>query len=196
MDNKLHQINLNSTNSFLGKILIATPYMSNKIFEKTVVYIHAQTHSQLSGIIINKTLDGLTFKDLLQQVNIPHTPTMQDQNLAYGGPMDIRHGTVLHTLDYKIACTDVINDYAGITTTLDILKAMANNKGPLETLVVLGYCTWEKESIEKSLLNNEWIITTSSEHLLFQTTMEEKWMTAFQTMGIKPHYLTSTVGHG
>ncbi len=53
--------------------------------------------------------------------------------------------------------TMVMNQEVGLTTSLDIFRAMANGEGPERLLVTLGYSGWAPDQIEYKLTENAWL---------------------------------------
>lgn len=180
--------------SLAGKLLIATPHMKDSNFSKTLVYIFQHNHEGATGIIVNKILNGLTLKDILQQVDIMAHQS-SDDDILYGGPMDIRKGVVLHTLDYKLPTTDCLENYHGVTTTLDILKDLAKGDGPNKYCVVLGYSSWSKKQLEDEIIQGFWFVTESTDTLMFDLHIDEKWNSALAHCGLKEHIFTLDLGH-
>lgn len=181
--------------SLAGKLLVATPQMKDNNFSKSLVYIFQHNDEGATGIIVNKILNGLTLKDILQQVDIMTHLSPNDDDILYGGPMDIRKGIVLHTLDYKLPTTDCLENYHGVTTTLDILKDLAKGDGPSKYCVVLGYSSWSKKQLEDEIIQGCWFVTESTNNLMFDLHIDEKWHSAMTHCGLKDQIFSLEFGH-
>ena len=129
--------------SLQGQLLIAMPTMSDKRFQRSVIYMCTHTPEQAMGLIINQRAKNLSFGDLLRQLKIgaddaetqePFPPTVY-----VGGPVSTQRGFVLHSGDYYAAdSTLAVDNDICLTATLDILKAIAAGKGPEQSLLALG----------------------------------------------------------
>ena len=171
------------------------PYLIDSPFSNSVVYICGHDETGTMGLMINKTILGLSFFDLLKQVDLIPSRDCPVRPVLYGGPSDISRGFVLHTLDYRIETTVTVNQEYGITSTLDILKVIANVAGPKESLVFLGYSGWATGQLEQEIADNGWLIADATHELVFLTPIENKWRAALASMKIDPALLSIECGH-
>ena len=89
-----------------------------------------------------------------------------------------------------------INDEWSVTTSRDILVAMARGDGPRRAVVTLGYAGWEAGQLEQEVMENAWLNTRADERIVFDTPIEERWFAATRTMGVRdPTQLTGYAGH-
>src|SRR5436305_3317744 len=119
---------LDQGESFLeGKLLIALPGMEDERFAQTVIYICAHSSKGAMGIVINKPIPGLSFPELMKQLEIETSPTLTgDYPILYGGPVETGRGFVLHSGDYDGSeSTLPVSEDISLTATLDILRAIA-----------------------------------------------------------------------
>ena len=87
--------------SLTGQLLIAMPQMSDPFFARSVVYLCAHSgETGAMGLIINKTIDGLTLDELYAQLKI-ELVALQPQAVHFGGPVAPGHSFVLHSADYR-----------------------------------------------------------------------------------------------
>ncbi|MCC2113733.1 MAG: YqgE/AlgH family protein, partial [Hyphomicrobiales bacterium] len=137
--------------SFLdGQLLIAMPNMEDSRFARTVVYICAHSEDGAMGIVINQAASNIDFRELLVQLDvIPEDeqirlPDLAESMLVHkGGPVEPGRGFVLHSSDYYIdSSTLPINEGVCLTATMEILKAIAEGRGPEKALLALGYAGW------------------------------------------------------
>ncbi len=130
---------INPSGYLAGQMLIAMPQMRDARFSRAVVYMCAHTAEGAMGLVINRMFNGLSFPDLLEQLNIEPTPLCDPIKIHFGGPVEAGRGFVLHSTDYVQETTLVVNDEVGLTATIDVLKAIANGQGPARSLLALGY---------------------------------------------------------
>ncbi len=195
MSNKYKNTHALELSKLSGKILVAMPYMQDARFHQSIIYICGHDANGSMGIIINKYLTGLSFHDLLKQVDITIGYNCMDLPILYGGPVDIRRGFVLHSLDYAIDSTVFVDDQFGVTSTLEILKALSRGEGPKKKIVALGYAGWTAGQLEKELGDNGWLVVDANEHLIFNAPVDEKWRTVMASIGVNPAALALECGH-
>ena len=178
-----------------GKLLIAMPGMGDTRFERSVVFICAHSAEGAMGIIVNKPMADLKSKDLLEQLDIRLAPTAQSIDVHFGGPVEHGRGFVLHSPEYKIdASTMTIDGGYGMTATIDVLKDLAEGKGPAQSLLALGYAGWGPGQLEGELQANGWLVCESVFDLVFSPKGIDKWDAALNSMGVDPRLLSAEGG--
>lgn len=178
-----------------GKLLIAMPGMSDPRFEKSVVFMCAHSSQGAMGIIINKPVEGLGFRDLMQKLEIRVTSNLPGGAVLYGGPMQTSRGFVLHTAEYEGGDSTLpISDDVSLTNTIDILKAIASGAGPEKSLLALGYASWGAGQLEQEIQYNGWIHCDADNSLLFDADYDAKWRIALSKLGIDMSGFSAQVG--
>jgi putative transcriptional regulator len=178
-----------------GKLLVAMPYVQDSRFHQSVVYVCGNDSTGSMGFILSKSLTGLAFRDLLKQVDIPAGYNCPDFTIVYGGPVDISRGFVLHSLDYSIETTVYVDEKVGVTSTLEILKALGRGDGPIRKIIALGYVSWPAGQLETELAENNWLLVQPTTELLFTTPIDLKWRMAMASIGVDPAALALDFGH-
>ncbi len=178
-----------------GQLLIAMPAMNDPNFEKSVVYVCAHSDQGAVGIIINHRASGITFPEILEQLEIA-IPTDDNRPIVIGGPVETGRGFVLHSTDYcKEDATLVTQESVGMTATLDILQAMAEGRGPTQALLAIGYSGWGPGQLEHEIQANGWLTCKAENALVFDEDFETKWDRAVKILGVDPAFLSSDFGH-
>ena len=185
-----------------GQLLIAMPGMTDSRFARSVVYMCSHSDQGAMGLIINKPADDLRFGDLLKQVDLfEDDETVElngpdaDRPVHTGGPVETSRGFVLHSPDYHIkSATITITDGICLTATTDILKAMAAGKGPVRSMLALGYAGWAPGQLESELGANGWLNCPADPELVFADDPAEKYDRALSVLGVDPSHLVSTAG--
>jgi len=178
-----------------GQMLIAMPGMQDPRFHRSLVYLCAHSADGAMGLIVNKTADGLKLKDLFEKLGIPLGGGIATEPVHYGGPVETGRGFVLHSSDYHSDdATMKVDDGTSMTATLDILHAMASNRGPHRAIVALGYAGWAPGQLEAELQANGWLACAADEELLFGADEDTKWDKALAKIGVHPAMLSSTGG--
>jgi putative transcriptional regulator len=178
-----------------GRILIAMPGMQDPRFHRSLVYLCAHSADGAMGLIVNKRADDLKLKDLFGKLGIPIGSGIARKPVHYGGPVEMGRGFVLHSSDYHSdEATMQVDGGTSMTATLDILHAMATDRGPDHAIIALGYAGWAPGQLEAELQANGWLACPADEGLLFGTDEDSKWDKALAKIGVHPAMLSSTGG--
>lgn len=186
-----------------GRLLVAMPVMGDPRFERSVIYLCAHSAEGAMGIMINRAAGSIDFPQLLMQLNIiakdddiklPGSAELM--RVLSGGPVDTGRGFVLHSSDYFIAnATLKIDDGICLTTTVDILKAIAKGTGPKHAILALGYAGWRAGQLEEEIQDNGWLHCDADAELIFGEDIEDKYDRALRKIGIDPGMLSNEAGH-
>ena len=186
-----------------GQLLLAMPGMTDQRFVRSVIYVCAHSSDGAMGIIINRKSRRVTFNELLVQLDVVKDgdgirlpPAAGGVPVLRGGPVEMQRGFVLHSPDYGgDDSTLSIDDSVSLTATIDILRAIADGRGPERALLALGYAGWAAGQLESEIQENGWLSCPADADILFDVDFEGKYTRAMQTMGIDPAMLASTAGH-
>jgi putative transcriptional regulator len=186
-----------------GHLLMAMPSMADKRFARAVVYICAHSADGAMGIVINKLASEVNFRDLLVQLDIvqarnePHLPGDVDQVRVHrGGPVETGRGFVLHSADFFLENASLpIADEVCLTATLEILRAIAEGRGPGQALLALGYAGWAPGQLEFEIQSNGWLHSPADRSILFDDDVDSKYDRALAKIGVEPAMLSMDAGH-
>lgn len=176
-------------------MLIAMPGMADPRFSRTVVYICAHTAEGAMGIVVNREIDTLSFTDLLEQLGIEPTTRCEPIRIRFGGPVEAGRGFVLHTPDYLQDTTMLVSEQVALTATIDVLKAMAEGRGPRRSMLALGYAGWSAGQLDSEIRDNAWLVSPADDDLIYGGDMDPKWERAIHNMGIDLSTLSGAAGH-
>ena len=178
-----------------GKLLIAMPALPDPRFERSVIFMISHSDDGAMGLIVNKPIGPLGFKDLMQQMEIATSPATPNPPVLFGGPVETDRGYVLHNNDRanRPASLPVTSEIA-LTPTIDMLRAIAEGRGPQQWLLALGYAGWGPGQIESEIASNSWIHCDADTELVFDAPAEDKWRLAFGKLGADLSGLSSDVG--
>ena len=178
-----------------GQLLIAMPGMRDERFAKSVIYMCAHSEEGAMGLVLNQRLDSLTFAELISQLELDEKHLSRDVPVHFGGPVESGRGFVLHTSDYQQDATlEVVNGVA-LTATVEILKAIAQGKGPQKSLLALGYAGGGPGQLDMEIRANGWLQVPSDSEIIFDIEPDTKWERAIERLGIDPRMLSDDVGH-
>lgn len=178
-----------------GHLLIAMPNMRDPRFEKSVIYMCVHNAEGAMGLVVNRQIDGISFPELLEQLNIDTGNTAPSLPVFFGGPVETGRGFVLHSADYEKSGTIKVDPLIGLTATVDILKDIAEKRGPRHSILALGYAGWGPGQLDGEIQQNAWLHVPSDDTLLFDDELGTKWERAIGKIGFDPALLSGDAGH-
>ena len=191
---------INLTNHFL----IAMPGMEDDMFSRSVVYVCEHSERGALGLIINKPGD-IRLADLFEKVDLPlQRADLGVQPVFHGGPLQTERGFVLHdpivadglAPDQTIyASTLAVPGGLEMTTSKDVLEAMASGGGPRRVLVTLGYSSWGEGQLESEIARNSWLTVDADANVVFDAPVAERYDLALKLLGLQAWMLAPDAGH-
>lgn len=182
---------INLTNHFL----IAMPGMADPYFSRTLTLICEHSEKGAIGLVINRPID-VTLGSLFEQVDIAlKDEALRMENVFFGGPVLIDRGFVLHQPLAEWNSTLKIDDDTGLTTSKDILEAMAAGNGPSRMMVTLGYAGWAPGQLEDEIKRNGWLTVEANTNLIFDLPAEERLAAAMNLLGLNFGNFSDVAGH-
>jgi len=184
-----------SSDCLRDHFLLAMPTLSEGIFSQSVTYICEHGESGAMGIVINQPLD-LSMAEIFEHLEITPGKDFSDVAVMAGGPVQIDHGFVLHRDSPKSweASLKVTSDIT-LTTSCDILRAIAKNEGPTEHLIALGYAGWAAGQLEQELSDNSWLTLPANGDIIFNTAPHLRLAAAAALLGIDMNLISGEAGH-
>ncbi len=180
-----------------GKLLLAMPGMADPRFERAVIALCMHDENGAIGVGIGHKRAGIGFRGLLKQLEIDPGQA-PDVAVHHGGPVEPGRGFVLHSTDWggqdslHIAGAD--GPIFAMTGTIDVLREIAEGRGPSRWIAALGYAGWGEGQLEQEMTRHGWFAAQSNTKILFDTPTDERWGAAFNAEGIDPRLLVSETG--
>ena len=182
-----------------NQFLIAMPGMVDETFARTVVYLCEHNEKGALGLVINKPID-IKLKNLFEKVELAlDREELGEQPVFFGGPVQTERGFVLH--EKLVAGASPFNSTLSVpgglemTTSKDVLEALAVGSGPAKVLVTLGYSGWQAGQLEDEIGRNGWLNVDADPKVIFDTPVEKRYDTALALLGIDPRMLSQEAGH-
>lgn len=178
--------------------LIAMPGLNNSMFAHSITYLCEHNEAGAMGIIINQALD-LSIDDIFQHLKITDITTPQPERVMAGGPVETGRGFILH----KSAQQNLprwqsslqITPELQLTSSMDILQAIARGDGPQHKLVALGYAGWGEGQLESEIADNAWLTIPADSNIIFNTPCELRLQAATAQLGIDLSLIAPNAGH-
>jgi putative transcriptional regulator len=178
-----------------GHFLIAMPAMTDPHFAKSVTFICEHNADGAMGVVINHPID-MTLDALFGQINLDLNDDAVAGNTVYfGGPVQNERGFVLHQPAGQWESTIAINGETALTTSKDVLEAVANGSGPSKILVTLGYAGWAAGQLEQEILQNAWLSVKAHDSVIFDVPNDDKFDAAMRLLGVSMAQLSEVAGH-
>jgi putative transcriptional regulator len=175
--------------------LIAMPAMVDPHFARSLTFICEHNEQGALGLVVNRPID-MNLHALLEQVSIaPESEAFKSVSVHYGGPVQVDRGFVLHTPVGEWQATLAVGPEIGLTTSKDILEAVARGEGPKQMLVTLGYAGWAPGQLEHELAQNAWLTVHAKQEVIFDLKPEERLPAAMSLLGIDYAKLSEVAGH-
>lgn len=178
-----------------NQFIVAMPTLIDSNFSHAAIYLCQHNADGALGIVINRE-SNMKLKEIFMQMDIPiGSLSAANAPVYFGGPVQQERGFVLHTTAGKWAITMPISDTMSLTTSRDIIEAIARGEGPERYFVALGYAGWGKGQLEQEIMSNSWLNTPFGEPILFDTPIDLRWKMAASQIGIDINHLTLGAGH-
>lgn len=178
-----------------NQFLIAMPAMEDPNFDRTVVYVCEHSEKGAMGVVINRPME-LTLARLFDKIDLRlEIAPWADTPVLYGGPVQTERGFVLHAPAGNYGSTLTVAEDIGLTTSKDVLEALAGGTGPQRLLVTLGYAGWAAGQLERELAHNGWLNVEADARVIFDTPLIDRFDAALKLLGVDPLYLVSQPGH-
>jgi len=183
--------------------LIAMPGLEDGLFSKSVVYLCEHSPRGALGLIINKPAD-INMAALFGKVDLDlQRHDLATQAVFQGGPLHEERGFVLHEpvfSDHPIpeavlySSTMVIPGGLEMTTSRDVLEAIASGAGPRKVLVSLGYSSWGEGQLENEIRDNSWLTVDAKNSIIFDTPVAQRYDKALALLGVQAWMISPHAG--
>ena len=177
-----------------NQFLMAMPGMVDGEFAGTVIYLCEHSPKGALGLVINRPTD-LSVAGLLEKIDLKLEIALpQNAAVYFGGPVHTDRGFVLHSPAGSFSSSIQLGQLA-LTTSRDVLQAVAQGNGPEKLLITLGYSGWGAGQLESEIAQNAWLTVPASAEVIFATPPEDRYAAALKLLGIDPAKLSGVAGH-
>ncbi|ODS62936.1 MULTISPECIES: YqgE/AlgH family protein [unclassified Arenimonas] len=181
--------------SFAEHFLIAMPAMDDPNFVRSVTLVCQHDEGGAMGLVINHPAD-VRFGELLDQLRLANGDAALAERLVLdGGPVQPDRGFVLHDDPRPWDSSLRLRNGLAVTTSRDILEAIARGDGPANWLLALGYAGWDAGQLEAEMAANSWLTVPADAGLVFDIPVEARWRAAAGRLGVDLDRLADYAGH-
>lgn len=178
---------------YAGRLLLAMPGIGDQRFERSVIALCVHDEGGALGINLGEEIEGLSLETLMASFGLK-APQARDVPVLRGGPVEPQRGFVLHSLDWGGQYLVQVADGWGLSGSLDILKAIAEGRGPSRYLVALGYAGWSAGQLEEELHGDGWFLIPGDLDRMAGLLAENRRNAAFAACGVDPAHLVAGTG--
>ena len=198
----MSQVNtFSSSSSFANQFLLAMPGMLDENFSGSLVYLLEHSDKGAMGLVVNRPTD-IVLSTLFEKIELKlEIAPLLDEPVYFGGPVQLERGFVLHPTDLaeKYSSSLIIAEGLTMTTSKDVLEAVANGSGPEKFLMTLGYAGWGAGQLEEEISLNGWINIAipndQMQTIIFDTPYTDRYQKAMQVLGFDLASLSGEAGH-
>lgn len=186
---------MDTPSNLTNHLLVAMPWFHDSNFERTVTLICEHSDRGALGIVLNKPLP-MKLGEVMSQMRLtPRDDSISEQIVLRGGPVHQDRGFVLHRPGGEWDSSHRISDSIQVTTSRDILVAMARGEGPRDAFVALGYAGWDAGQLEREIKDNAWLTMPLDEQVLYTLPYEDRWLAAWRLLGVDVNQVSLFPGH-
>jgi putative transcriptional regulator len=177
----------------VGRLLLALPGMGDPRFEHAVIAMCRHDRQGAFGIGVGEVRRGVRLHGLLDELDIPHGD-LPDSPIHHGGPVEPGRGFVLHSPDWSGEGTMVVPRLGAVSGSRDVLRAIAEGRGPSRWLIALGYAGWGAGQLDAEMRRHGWYAASGRPDILFETSAAARWHASWRAEGIDPGHLAHVTG--
>ena len=194
---ELHELIERSDGALAKQFLLAMPGITDERFERAVIFLAAHSADGALGFVLSDPAE-LDPDDMFRRAGLEddlREGAAGDIEVLRGGPVEASRGFVVHSADYTSAATVKIDEDIALTSTLDVLRALARGHGPKRALLALGYAAWGAGQLEDELRENVWLTVETEPLHVLRMGATERYDGLLAVMGIAPGALSAAAGN-
>jgi len=161
--------------SLTGQLLIASPSISDSRFYQAVILILRHDQNGELGVIINRPVEERPLAALLEALGDKPPAGSGNVRIFTGGPVQPEVGFVVHSGEYRRHDTVDLGADIAVTSNREILRDIAENRGPMKTLIAFGYAGWGPGQLDRELDQRFWFTTLPDPKLIFDQDSRKVW---------------------
>jgi len=175
--------------------LISMPDLQESEFGSSLIYMLDHGEDGAFGVVVNH-LAGMPLSEVFEQLEIEANDSgIRAREVLRGGPVEPGHGLVLHPQGHCFECTREFDGGVSLSSSRDVLEAVAVGEGPSDYLVILGHAGWAPGQLEMEIASNSWLSVEGPPDILFQTPLHDRRDAVSALLGFDLQYMVGEAGH-
>jgi putative transcriptional regulator len=184
---------MTEANYLAGRLLLALPGMGDPRFNHAVIALTLHDANGAFGIGIGEVHEKASFHGILRELDID-PGDLPNRPIHVGGPVEPSRGFVLHSPDWREEQTMDAGPLGAVSASLEVLRAIAEGRGPERWIMALGYAGWGPGQLDNEMRHHGWYAAQYHEQVLWHTEAQQRWTTAWRAEGVDPALLVSQTG--
>jgi len=181
--------------SLRNHFLLAMPSLTDAMFANSITFLCEHSPQGAMGIVINQPLD-ICVEEVLEHLNLSASGRLREMPVMAGGPVHMDRGFVLHRPGNRHwEATLPVTDEIWLTTSRDVLVSIAEDEGPEDCLIALGYAGWSPGQLEEEISDNSWLTLPADSAIIFDTPYHLRMSVAAAKLGVDMNLLSGEAGH-
>ena len=178
-----------------NQFLVALPALADPHFARTVALVCQHDEEGAMGVVVNRASE-YTLGEVFRQMGIESgDEALCASRVLAGGPVHPERGFVLHDGDGRWDSSLAVTEGLYVTTSRDVLEAMARGEGPARAVVALGCAGWGAGQLEHELGEDSWLTVPVDDEVLFTLPLDARWQAAAGRIGVDLLQVTGYSGH-
>ena len=180
--------------SLANQLLVALPSLADPNFARSVTLLCQHDGDGAMGVMVNRASE-YTLGEVLDQMGIATgDDELRAQQVLAGGPVHPERGFVLHD-GHAWDSSLEIADNLFLTTSRDVLEALASGSGPRSATIALGCAGWGAGQLEQELAETSWLTVPADREVLFSLPLLARWQAAAAQIGVDLARMADYSGH-
>lgn len=168
----------------IGRLLVATPDLSDSFFGQTVIYMVEHNDDGAFGLIVNRPIGHVDVKDLFERMGLETFNVEGAVSAGIGGPVEPGAAFVLHSDEGQNPESQSVGYGLALSTDPEILRRIGRGDGPVDYVFVFGYAGWAPGQLEAEIRRGSWIDVPAEKDLIFNEKDAVKWRKAYDKYGL------------
>ncbi len=163
--------------------LLSMPSLVGDYFANSLTYICEHSDEGAMGLMVNRP-STVSLLELMSHIGLKTNRRLVETPVLEGGPVATERGFVLHSNDKHYDSSAEVGETLLLSTAMEVLDAIANDTGPAQYMVTLGYAGWGAGQLEAEIQNNIWLTTQADARVLFESPFESRLDEVAASMGV------------
>jgi putative transcriptional regulator len=172
--------------SLKGKLLIASPGLTDPNFARSVVLIAEHTPQGALGLVLNRPTD-LKLQTLWSTISEKSAPLGTEACAFVGGPVQKNAVFVLHGYDDLADGTDPVIPGVYLGSDVELFDRLMVKLGgepvPVSVRVFCGYAGWGAGQLDREMEQGGWLVADATSALVFDAAIDTLWSRTLASRG-------------